>query len=223
MIPARMGSKRLPKKNLEEIGGRTLIHWAVERCIDSGAFDEIWVNSEDLAFREVATNLSVNFHLRPFELGSDKATSEQFVSEFLERHECDFVIQVHSVTPLLDSGEIREFVKQVRADDADTILSGVEGDLEHVLETNPVNFSFDAKSNSQDLTPVFQITWPITAWRRETFLNNEEPERCSTYCGRIKYFPVSRFSGLAIKVEQDLKYAQALFPHVFPEKLELRT
>src|SRR5436190_13713198 len=101
MIPARMGSQRLSKKNLRELSGLPLIVRAIRRCKDAGCFDEIWVNSEHPDFGEIARAEGVQFHRRPEALANNVATSEQFVAEFLQTHECELVFQVHSIAPLL--------------------------------------------------------------------------------------------------------------------------
>ena len=101
MIPARMGSQRLKQKNLRELAGVPLITRAIRKCKAAGVFDEIWVNSEHLAFGEIALAEGVQFHRRPEALGNNQATIEQFVREFLEAHPCEFVVQVHSIAPLL--------------------------------------------------------------------------------------------------------------------------
>ena len=88
MIPARMGSQRLAKKNLRELNGVPLIIRAIRKCIDAKCFDEIWVNSEHDDFGPIAETEGVYFHKRPKELGDNQATSEQFITEFFEKHEC---------------------------------------------------------------------------------------------------------------------------------------
>ena len=50
MIPARMGSQRLKRKNLRELGGVPLIIRAIRKCLAAGVFDEVWVNSEHPTF-----------------------------------------------------------------------------------------------------------------------------------------------------------------------------
>ncbi|HHS94014.1 MAG TPA: cytidyltransferase, partial [Rhodobacterales bacterium] len=65
MIPARMGSQRLPKKNLALLDGVPLIAHAIRKCRASGLFDEIWVNSEHPDFGDIARAEGVNFHQRP--------------------------------------------------------------------------------------------------------------------------------------------------------------
>ena len=52
MIPARLGSQRLKKKNLELFGDHTLIEHAILKCKQSEVFDEIYVNSESEVFEK---------------------------------------------------------------------------------------------------------------------------------------------------------------------------
>src|SRR3954469_19566323 len=101
MIPARMGSQRLPKKNLRTLRGVPLIVRAIRKCQEAGCFDEIWVNSENEAFAPIAEEEGVRFHQRPAELGNNQATSEEFVTEFFRAHDCERLAQVHSIAPLL--------------------------------------------------------------------------------------------------------------------------
>src|SRR5271154_1401390 len=111
MIPARMGSQRLKQKNLRELAGVALIVRAIKKCRASGVFDEIWVNSEHPDFGPIAESQGAQFHRRPENLGSNTATSEQYVYEFLKAHSCDLLFQVHSIAPLLTSAEVAAFVR----------------------------------------------------------------------------------------------------------------
>ena len=54
MIPARLGSKRVPKKNLRLLNGRPLISYSIETAVKSGLFDEVYVNSEAEIFYKIA-------------------------------------------------------------------------------------------------------------------------------------------------------------------------
>ena len=214
MIPARMGSQRLPKKNLALLNGVPLIVHAIRKCKAAGVFDAIWVNSEHPDFGPIATAEGVQFHQRPAALGDNAATSEQFVREFLAVHDCDVVVQVHSIAPLLTVADLISFVAQVRTGDHDALLSVVEETLECLYQGRPVNFSFAEKTNSQDLTPVQRIVWAVTAWRRATFLAAATAGTCAgtcaTYAGRVGYSPVSRMAGHVIKTQEDLDIAAAL-------------
>jgi len=211
MIPARLGSQRLKKKNLELFGEITLIEHAILRCKNSGVFDSIYVNSESLVFKDYAEKHGVYFYHRPEELGNNKATSEEFVEDFLRNIECKSLFQIHSITPLLGVDEIKSFVNFCEMNDQlDTVLSCINDQIEVAFGNNPVNFSLTEKTNSQDLLPTQRVTWSATKWARNTYLNTKDNGGIGTYSGNVGFYPVGPFTGLAIKTAEDLKIANAL-------------
>lgn len=214
LIPARMGSQRLVRKNLRVLGGVPLIVRAIRKCLDCSEFDEVWVNSENAQIGEIASAEKVKFHLRPEALGGNDATSEQYIAEFLQAHECEWLVQVHSIAPLLTTAEVAAFVRHVRQSEADVVLSYEPIQIECAYREQPVNFSFAEKTNSQDLAPVQRLSWSITAWRRNTYLAAIASGTCATYAGRIDFYPVSPLAGHVIKTERDLQIAEALLPLV---------
>lgn len=101
MIRPRIGSKRLPQKELRQIEGIPLIALATHKYKELKKFDEIWINCEHTAFSEIAESGRVNFRYLPEKLGSDTATSKQFVCEFFTNHAC-----VHLSRNLTGSNEL---------------------------------------------------------------------------------------------------------------------
>ena len=199
MIPARMGSQRLKQKNLQEIDGAPIIAWAIRKCKAASCFDDIYVNSEHDAFGEIAAREGVLFHKRPEELANNVATSEQFVHEFLTKVPCDYVFQVHSIAPLLKVGEVCQFVEAMVAGGYDSMLSCVNEQIECAMDGKPVNFTFDEKTNSQELTPIQRITWSITGWRAQLYIEAFEAGKTATYSGKIGIHPIGRLAGHIIK------------------------
>lgn len=210
MIPARMGSQRLKKKNLREIENVPLITRAIRKCIESECFAEIWVNSENEEFKKIAIDEGVYFHKRPEVLGDNNATSEDYIEEFLEKRDCDILIQVHSIAPLLTKEEVKAFTNFFMGSEYDVMLSCIEDRIEVAFNGNPVNFNYHEKTNSQELIPVQRITWSISGWRPQKFLEAKEKKLCATYYGKVGFFPLSEISGHVIKDELDLKKAEAL-------------
>jgi CMP-N-acetylneuraminic acid synthetase len=210
MIPARLGSQRLKKKNLALLNGVPLIAHAIRKCFAAGCFDEVWVNSESEEIAEVARAEGAKFHPRPEELANNVATSEDFVAEFFEKHPCEAMFQVHSIAPLLTADEVKAFVAYFDANSFDVLLSCIHDQIEVAFEGKPVNFTFAEKTNSQDLKPLQRITWSITAWRRAAFLDAVMNGRTATYDGRIGFYPVGPASGHVIKTQLDLDIAAAL-------------
>jgi CMP-N-acetylneuraminic acid synthetase len=212
MIPARMGSQRLKQKNLRELSGVPLITRAIRKCKDAKVFDEVWVNSENTDFADIAVAEGVQFHHRPLELGNNHATSEQYIAEFLTKHECDFLVQVHSIAPLLTVEDIREFVDELKKGEVDCLLSIDMIQIECAYKGRPINFSFSEKTNSQDIEPIQRISWSITGWRRAAYLEAVSSAKCATYSGKIGFHPINPMAAHVIKTERDLEIAEALFP-----------
>lgn len=72
VIPARGGSKRIPRKNIKKFCGKPMIAWSIEAALQSGCFDQVIVSTDDEEIAEVARQhgASVPF-MRPAELSDD--------------------------------------------------------------------------------------------------------------------------------------------------------
>jgi len=210
MIPARYGSKRLKVKNLLEIEGDPMIVRAMKKAAALDCFDEVWVNSESDVFGDLAKENGIPFHKRPEELGHDTATSEVFVHEFLKAHPCDWLVQVHSIAPLLASDEIVSFVDTLKTGVHDTLLSGVHEQIQCMMGGKALNFEFDNMDMTQALAPLERVSWSLTGWRASTYVEEHEAGRCATFHGKVGFFPLSKTSGWVVKVEDDYRAVKAL-------------
>lgn len=195
---------------MRKLDGVPLLTRAIRKCQEAQCFEEIWVNSESEEFGVIAKQENVHFHKRPEHLGNNNATSEQFVHEFLEHHKCEYLFQVHSIAPLLTSLEIKNFTYNFINSEFDVMLSCIHDQIEVAFQQKPVNFSFDEKTNSQDLEPVQRITWSITGWKRNIYLNAINNGKCATYYGKVGFYEVNSMAGHVIKTQTDLEIAEAL-------------
>jgi CMP-N-acetylneuraminic acid synthetase len=211
LIPARIGSQRLNRKNLRLLKGMPLIQIAIQKVVRSGVFEEIWVSSDSEEISQIAGKESALFHKRPAEFANSTATSEEYLDDFLKDHVCDWIVQVHSIAPLLSVQEIVDFVDFLKSTSANVVLGYVPVKLECVLNERPLNFSFDKKTNSQELEFVKKISWSISAWKRDDFLEARRQNKCATYYGKVDYFELDALSGMVIKTEFDLKMIDALY------------
>lgn len=72
IIPARGGSKRIPRKNIKSFCGKPMIAWSVEAALDSGCVDQVIVSTDDLEIAEVARQYGAEVpFMRPTELSDD--------------------------------------------------------------------------------------------------------------------------------------------------------
>jgi N-acylneuraminate cytidylyltransferase len=85
VIPARGGSKRIPRKNIKPFGGRPIIAWSIQAAIKSGCFSRIIVSTDDAEIAEVAIahGAEVPF-IRPLELSNDYAGTIPVVAHAIE-------------------------------------------------------------------------------------------------------------------------------------------
>lgn len=210
MIPARLGSQRLKQKNLLEIDGIPLIVRQMRKVRSLSCFDEVWVNSESEVFGDLAQVEGVPFHKRPEELGGPDVTSEHFVEEFLSKHPCDFLVQVHSIAPLVTGEEIETFTSKLVNTSYNTLLSGVNEQIQCLYEDQPINFSMELMDATQELRPIQRISWTLTGWNAKSYREQFANKKCATFHGQIGFFPLSRMSGLVVKYEEDYQMVKAL-------------
>ena len=81
IIPARAGSKRLPRKNVLSLAGKPLINWTVEAAIESNLFDKIVVSTDDSEVVRLVQEFDVYVHHRSAELASDVAKSSDVIED----------------------------------------------------------------------------------------------------------------------------------------------
>lgn len=210
MIPARLGSQRLKQKNLLEIGGMPIYQRQLRKVKGMSCFAELWANSDADRIGELAAAEGVPFHKRPAELASSETTSEDFVYEFLKAHPCDYLVQVHSIAPLLTRDEIARFTETLISGGYDTLLSGVDEQIQCMMNDVPLNFSKDGMDATQELVPIQRISWSLTGWRTASYMAAYEARACATFNGKMGFFGLSRPSGLVIKYEEDYQMAKAM-------------
>jgi CMP-N-acetylneuraminic acid synthetase len=210
MIPARLGSQRLKEKNMLQINGEPIVLRAMRKAKSMNCFDEVWANSDADEVGALAAQAGVDFHKRPSELASSTATSEDFVHEFLKKHPCDYLVQLHSIAPLITRDEISRFAQELVNGGFGTLLSGVEEQIQCMMDDEPLNFSRDGMDATQALKPVQRISWSITGWDAKSYLATYEAGGCATFHGKLGFFPLTRPSGLVIKYNEDYRMAAAM-------------
>lgn len=210
MIPARLGSKRIPKKNIRYMGDKALIQYPIDLALRSGAFESVWVNTESKELGKVIQTMGAQFHERPKELAGDTATNREFTYEFLEKHPCDYVVMVNTTSPLLRQETLDKFMEYVKENDFDTVLSVVSEKEETFYQDKPLNFSLQEKVNSQLLKPVEKIVWAMTAWKRKTFMRLQEEGKNPVFGGKIGKFAIPKDESCDLDTEEDWRIAEGI-------------
>jgi N-acylneuraminate cytidylyltransferase len=106
IIPARGGSKRIPKKNIKDFLGRPVISYSIHAAISSNIFDEVFVSTDDPTIAEVARKYGANADiLREASSSDDNATTADVLTEILnyERFKnAKFICCLYPVAPLIN-------------------------------------------------------------------------------------------------------------------------
>jgi len=140
IIPARGGSKGIPKKNLAPIAGKPLIAYTFEEALKSRELDRILLSTDDEKIAELGRSFGIEVpFMRPAELASDTATIEAVVAHalaWLSDHQSyvpDAFVILHPTTPLRTARHIDEAIALHRDSKLDAVVS-VSPPMEHPSE-----------------------------------------------------------------------------------------
>jgi CMP-N-acetylneuraminic acid synthetase len=129
IIPARGGSKRIPRKNILPLNGRPLISYTIRAAIDSGVFTDVIVSSEDQEIIEVALKEGAKVDRRPVHMAGDTVTKVEVVKEFLERKQSeekyDTVTALLPTCPFRTAKHLKEAFDIFKANPSIPFLIGV--------------------------------------------------------------------------------------------------
>jgi CMP-N-acetylneuraminic acid synthetase/quercetin dioxygenase-like cupin family protein len=223
MIPARLGSKRVKKKNLRLIDGKPMIAYIIEAAKSSGCFDEIYINSESDVFGKIAEEYGVEFYKRPEKLSSDTATNDEFALDFIENIECDTLYQLLPTSPFVSPEDIRGFVDAMEDGLYKTMVSVKHAQISCVFDGEEINFDrYEPLPPSQEVVPVKVYATALMAWDTETF-KSDMSEHGSAYHGsqhNTGYYELKGYSTIDVDNEDDFILAEAVAEAIKTERKE---
>jgi len=211
MIPVRLGSKRVPNKNLRLLGNKPLVAHIIEAAKESNVFDEIYINSESDIFKEIANEYGVKFYKRPKHLSTDKATNDDFTLDFMENVKGDILVQLLATSPFVTSTQIKEFVN--KSMEHDTLISTSKIKIESIFKNQPINFNQKKQSPpSQLLESVYAYACSLMAWRYDNYKANMNKYQCGYHGGDgdIGFFELMGYSTVDIDEEDDFMLAESI-------------
>lgn len=182
IIPARGGSKRLPRKNLLDLCGKPLIAWSIEAALKSKYISKVIVSSDDEEILNIAKEYKADFIKRPDELASDTATTFDALKHTLENvGKYDYVVLLQPTSPLRSEKHIDEAIELLKEKNADAIISVCE--MEHSpLWSNTLDENLDMSNflrdevlnkRSQDLPKYYRLNGAIYICKTDKLLENK--------------------------------------------------
>lgn len=129
IIPARGGSKGIPRKNVLPVAGKPLIEYAIQAALTAGLVNRLVVSTDDPEIEHVALNAGAEVVKRPEAISGDSASSEMallHVVETLKQNEGyvpDILVFIQCTSPLTLAEDIDGTVRKLLDTDADTALA----------------------------------------------------------------------------------------------------
>jgi N-acylneuraminate cytidylyltransferase len=151
IIPARGGSKGIPRKNVRMLAGKPLLAHSIEHALAARCVDRVVVSTDDDEIAAVGLQWGAEVVRRPAEISGDTASSESALLHVLdhlrdaEQYEPDLVVFLQATSPIRPDGCLDEAVATLGAENADALLSvgPLHGFVWRLLPSGPVSFNYD--------------------------------------------------------------------------------
>ena len=216
IIPARGGSKRIPRKNIKEFLGKPIIAYSIKAAIDSGLFDEVMVSTDDLEIANIAKKYGAKVpFMRSATNSDDFATTIEVVNEVVKFYKSsnkffNYVCCIYPTAPFVTEQKLDKTLGLIKNSDLDTVLPVIrysfpiqramrvfQKDLIRMVQPNYIN------TRSQDLEPTYhdagQFYWLKT---NEALLKNK------LWTDKTGFIEVNELEAQDIDTETDWKIAE---------------
>lgn len=214
LIPARGGSKGVPRKNIRELAGIPLITHSIQAARDATAIDSVVVSTDDGEIAEVAESHGARVpFMRPSELATDEAPTAPVITHALETlHDAgeayDSFVLLQPTSPLRTATHIDEAYSLYNDSESDSVIS-VYPTYDTRWKRTPegakkLNYT-DADKRRQDRDPEYVINGAIYVTDVKQFFQTEE-----TITGTTKMYEMTERESVDIDTPFDLWLAEQI-------------
>ena len=181
IIPARGGSKGIPRKNLRSLNAQPLISYSINTALKSKYNADVYVSSEDEEILSIAESLGAKIHLRNSELANDKATLDPVIYNaykeicLKEDKQYDLIVTMQATSPLLKVNTLDGAIEKIAKNPSiDTVISAINDTHLTWNENGNTGYSpnYEARVNRQYLPPVYKETGGFLI-TRSSVINSE--------------------------------------------------
>jgi CMP-N,N'-diacetyllegionaminic acid synthase len=201
LIPARGGSKGLPRKNILEIAGKPLIAWTIEAAQAATSLDRFSVSTEDEEIADVARAWGAEVLERPLELATDIATSLSVWQHALEAHPADVLVNLYPTSPVRDHGLIDATILQFTEQEPSCLATGYTC---HFMPFGTTDDGLNERMRRQDVDGFFHDDGNVYVADAAMVRGGLQ------YGDRLAHFPTSRECNIEIDDEFDFWMAERI-------------
>ncbi len=215
VIPARGGSKGVPRKNLRLLAGRPLVAHSIEQALAARGISRVVVSTEDAEIAEVSRRYGAEVIERPLSLSNDVASSESALLHVLEhldlqeQYRPDHVVFLQCTSPLSTSADMDAVLQALEDQQADSVLSACRfhGFVWKAGEAaEGINHDLRVRPRRQDREAQYLENGAIYAFRTAGFLAARH-----RFFGKTILHEMSPERSFEIDTPLDLEIAESLF------------
>jgi len=172
VIPARGGSKGIPRKNIRFLAGRPLIAYVLQTAKQSKYIDDVVVSTEDEEIREIVKEYGFSVVTRPMRLAEDDVPLDPVIFHALKRMESkesyDYVISMQPTSPLLKAQTLDKAIEVFVKSGKETLITVTdETHLYWINRDGVIRPLYKERKNRQYLDPIYKETGALFISRRD--------------------------------------------------------
>ncbi|MGJ3234512.1 pseudaminic acid cytidylyltransferase [Marivirga sp.] len=219
IIPARGGSKRIPRKNIKEFLGKPIIAYSIETALQSGLFDEVMVSTDDAEIGEIAEKYGARVpFLRSTENADDFATTANVLMEVLDGYknkgkEFEYACCIYPTAPLIKAEKLKMGFDKLKNEHFNTVFPSVEFSYpiwRGLKKTSNEGFEMvwpeNLNKRSQDLEAVYHDAGQWYWLNLESFKKEQKLFGDNTSCIVLEATEVQDIDNLVDWKLAELKY-----------------
>ncbi len=214
IIPARGGSKGLPKKNILPIAGKPLVAWSIEQALCSKTLGKnVFVSSDSPEILDVAKTFGAKAIIRPNEISNDSSSSESALVHAyneikMQVPDIEYIVFLQPTSPVRSQDDIENAIQKIKADKADSLLSvqplrdyfiwGKEHDT-----FSPQNFDYKNRKRRQEIETTYLENGSMYIFKPEILLKQN-----NRLGGKISVYEMDKVHSQQIDDERDLELCE---------------
>jgi len=219
IIPARGGSKRIPRKNIKEFHGKPMIAYSIEAAKKSGCFERIIVSTDDQEIADTALKYGAEVpFLRPAAIADDYATTLDVIEhaiQYLVKHNIapEFICCIYATAPFILDDDLRKGLALIRAQKVEYAFSATSFPFPiqraiRLTEDGGVKMFSEqcADTRSQDLVEAYHDAGQFYWGKTSAFI-----ARKAIFAEHSKVVVLPRKRVQDIDTVEDWELAEALF------------
>ena len=210
-IPARGGSKRIKNKNMQKLGKKPLINFALQNAFQLS--NNVFVSTEDDKISSYSKKIGAEIHQRPKYLSKDKSSIEDVAKHFLKNYKTKFeknqiIIILSACSPFISSKTIIDGLQYYVASNCDCLISGHKSFDDYWIQTDR-KFKRIRKNEprrQQDRVPYYVENSAFYITNVHHLINKK-----SLIEGNIEIFNIESIEGFDINTMLDLNIAKFIY------------